>query len=216
MEWVERLNVAVNCIEEHLAGEIDYKELARIACCSTYHFQRMFAYMAGIPLSEYIRLRRMSLAAADLQSGREKVIDIALKYGYDSPTAFNRAFKSVHGTAPSLVRSGGVTVKSFPPISFILTVKGAVEMDYRIEKREPFRIVGISMPLEKEVEKNFEAVPLMWQRASADGTVGKIAAMMNGTPAGILGVSACGMARHVDDLERQGCSEVLLRRSAGP
>ena len=90
MEWVERLNGAVGYIEEHLMAEIDYEQVARVACCSTYHFQRMFAYMANVPLSEYIRRRRMSLAAADLQSG-EKIVDVALRYGYSSPTAFNRA-----------------------------------------------------------------------------------------------------------------------------
>ena len=97
MEWTNRMNQVINYIEEHIAEEIDYKELAEIACCSVYHFQRMFAYIAGVSLSEYIRRRRMSLAAVDLQSGDEKIIDIGLKYGYSSPTAFNRAFQSVHG-----------------------------------------------------------------------------------------------------------------------
>lgn len=106
MDWIERLNEAIRYMEEHLTEETDYGELARIAGCSAYHFQRMFAYMAGVPLSEYIRRRKMSLAAVDLQSGEEKIVDIALKYGYSSPTAFNRAFQSVHGIAPSLVRNG--------------------------------------------------------------------------------------------------------------
>ena len=96
MEWIARLNQAVRCLEDHLTEETDYERLGRIACCSAYHFQRMFAYMAGIPLSEYIRRRRMSLAAVDLQGGA-RVIDVAAKYGYRSPTAFNRAFRSVHG-----------------------------------------------------------------------------------------------------------------------
>ncbi len=104
MEWIERLNKAVNYIEENITETIDMEEVSKIAYCSSYHFQRIFAYIADIPLSEYIRRRRMSLAAVDLQSGTEKVIDISLKYGYDSPTAFNRAFKSVHGIAPSQAR----------------------------------------------------------------------------------------------------------------
>lgn len=93
MEWIERLNSAINYIEEHLTDEIDYERLGEIACCSAYHFQRMFTYMAGMPLSEYIRRRKMSLAAVDLQSTDVKVLDVALKYGYSSPTAFNRAFQ---------------------------------------------------------------------------------------------------------------------------
>ena len=116
MEWVERLNQSMNYIEEHLAGEIDYKQLARIACCSTYHYQRMFTYMAGITLAEYIRRRKMSLAAVDLQGGNKKIVDIAEKYGYRSPTAFNRAFQAFHGIAPSTVKGGGVSVKSFSPL----------------------------------------------------------------------------------------------------
>ena len=92
MEWMKRLNQAVSYIEEHLTEEIDYEELAKIACCSTYHFQRMFSYIADVTLSEYIRRRRMSMAAAELSTGKEKIVDIALKYGYHSPTAFNRAF----------------------------------------------------------------------------------------------------------------------------
>lgn len=191
MEWITRLNAALNYIEEHLTDELNYVALGKIACCSSYHFQRMFGYMAGIPLSEYIRRRKMSRAAADLQSGEEKVVDIAVKYGYDSPTAFNRAFQGVHGFAPSQAREEGRTLKSFPPISFQITIKGAVQMDYRIEKRDAFRIVGISAPLEQEIEKNFETVPKLWGKASQDGTIPKLCSMMNAQPKGVLGVSAC-------------------------
>lgn len=118
MEWVERLNQSMNYIEEHLTDEIDYEQLGRIACCSAYHYQRMFTYMAGITLAEYIRRRKMSLAAVDLQDGKSKIIDVAQKYGYLSPTAFNRAFKSFHGIAPSSVKNKDVSVKSFSPIVF--------------------------------------------------------------------------------------------------
>ncbi|MEA5083457.1 MAG: AraC family transcriptional regulator [Lachnospiraceae bacterium] len=191
MEWIERLNGAMHYIEEHLSDNIDYERVSKVACCSTYHFQRMFSYMADIPLSEYIRRRRMTMAAVDLQNGEEKIVDIALKYGYDSPTAFNRAFQSVHGIAPSLVKSGGVSLKSFSPISFKITIKGAAEMDYRLEKKNAFRIIGVGEPLQTEIEKNFESVPKMWQKASLDGTIPKLVTLMNSEPLGILGVSVC-------------------------
>lgn len=191
MEWIEGLNKAISYIEEHLTEEISYDELARIACCSAYHFQRMFAYMAGVPLSEYIRRRRMSLAAADLQSGEEKIIDIGMKYGYTSPTAFNRAFQSVHGMAPSMAKKGGAPMKAYPPISFKITVKGVEELNYRIEEKAAFRIVGISHPLDKEIEKNFKTVPQMWQNAAMNGTIEKLALLMNDQPMGVLGVSVC-------------------------
>ena len=191
MEWVNGLNQTIAYIEEHLTDEIDYEALAKLACCSAYHYQRMFAYMAGVPLSEYIRRRKMSRAAVDLQSG-EKVIDVGLKYGYQSPTAFNRAFHSVHGIAPSAVREEGAAVKSFPPLRFTIVVKGAEEMEYRIEKREAFRVVGLSAPLDKDLEKNFAVVPQMWGKAASDGTIPRLAALMDGQPAGLLGISACG------------------------
>ena len=191
MEWVERLNQSVQYIEEHLTDEIDYAQLGRIACCSAYHYQRMFAYMAGIPLAEYIRRRKMSLAAVDLQGGEERVIDIAEKYGYRSPTAFNRAFQAFHGVAPSAVKNEGVSVKSFSPIVFQIAVKGAAEMQYRIETKEAFRILGISAPLEQEIDRNFAVVPRLWQEASENGTIQRLAAMMDAPPMGLLGVSAC-------------------------
>ena len=191
MEWIERLNHAIDYIEKHLTTEIDYEQLGRIACCSSYHFQRMFTYMAGIPLSEYIRRRKMSLAAVDLQGKNMKIIDVAGKYGYQSPTAFNRAFQSVHGIAPSAVKNEGVSIKSFPPILFKITVKGAEEMNYRIETKDAFRIVGVSVPLHKDIEKNFTVIPAKWQEVSANGTLQKLLPMMDTQPMGVLGVSIC-------------------------
>ncbi len=191
MEWIERLNEALNYMEEHMTDEIDIRQLGRIACCSSYHFQRMFTYMAGIPLSEYIRRRKMSLAAVDLQGKDMKIIDVASRYGYSSPTAFNRAFQSVHGIAPSALKKEGIAVKSFPPITFKITVKGVEEMNYRIETKEPFRIIGVSVPLEKDIEKNFAVIPAKWGEISANGTLQRLAAMIDTPPYGVLGVSTC-------------------------
>lgn len=191
MEWIKRLNKAIEYIEEHLTTEMDYEQLGCIACCSSYHFQRMFSYMAGMPLAEYIRKRKMSLAAVDLQGSDAKIIDIAEKYGYHSPTAFNRAFQSIHGIAPSKIRDEGISVKSFPPITFKITIKGAEEMNYRIETKEAFRIVGVSTPLEKEIEKNFAVIPSKWQEVSTNGTLQRLIGMMNTEPMGVLGVSTC-------------------------
>jgi len=193
MDWIERMNTAINYIEEHISDELDFSKIAQIACSSAYHFQRMFVGMSGIPLSEYIRRRRMSLAVADLKDGNAKIVDIALKYGYSSPTAFNRAFQSVHGIAPSLVKQDGALVKSYPPISFKVTIKGVEGMNYRIEKKEAFRIVGISAPLDKDFESdyNYELVSGMWQLAETNGTVSKLSALMDGQPTGLLGVMVC-------------------------
>ncbi|MFD1176396.1 effector binding domain-containing protein [Paenibacillus puldeungensis] len=197
MEWIERLNRAINYIEEHICEEINLDEAAKIACCSVYHFQRMFAYMANIPLSEYVRRRRMSLAAVDLQSG-DKVIEVALKYGYDSPTAFNRAFQSVHGIVPSLARQGGIILKAFPSICFQLTVKGDVEMNYRIEKRNSFKIIGVKEHYEINIKENFADVPLFWQKTAQSGMIPKICSFMDSEPKGILGVSTCMNGKDFD------------------
>ena len=192
MDWIDRMNEAIRYIEENLTDRIEYEKLGQIACCSAYHFQRMFAYIAGVPLSEYIRRRRMSLAAVDLQGGDAKIIDVAAKYGYSSPTAFNRAFQSVHGVSPSSVRAEGAALKSFPPLTIKIVVKGAEEMNYRIETRDAFRVVGRSRPMSREIEQNFVEVPLMWQEAVEDGTLERIIPLMDGQPRGILGVCACG------------------------
>ncbi len=191
MEWIERLNDAIAYIEENLTGTIDHERLGQIACCSSYHFQRMFSYMAGMPLSEYVRKRKMSLAAVDLQGGSAKIIDVAEKYGYNPPTAFNRAFQSIHGIAPSALKDEGVSIKSFPPITFKITIKGVGEMNYRIETKDAFRIVGVSVPLEKEIEKNFAVIPSKWQEIATNGTLQRLTQMMNAQPMGVLGISTC-------------------------
>lgn len=191
MEWIKHFNNAINYIEDNLTNKIRLDIAAQIACCNSYHFQRMFTYMTGIPLSEYIRRRRMSLAAEDLQSDRSKVIDVSVKYGYDSPTAFNRAFRSIHGIKPSQAKEAGASLKAYPPICISLSVKGDCALDYRIEQKEAFRIIGISGPLQKEIENNFETVPRMWGEASMNGTLQRLSAKMDSPPMGLLGVSFC-------------------------
>ncbi len=178
MEWLNRLNDALSYMEDNLKGDISYEHAARLACSSVYHFQRMFSYISGIPLSEYLRRRRMSNAAFDLQQGG-KVLDVALRYGYESPTAFNRAFQSVHGVAPSAAQKPDTPLKTFPRISFQISIKGVVEMEYRIVKKEAFRIVGVRDPIQvaplttksevgkhyddAEVKESFKRVPTFWQ-----------------------------------------------------
>jgi AraC family transcriptional regulator len=199
MEWLKRLNEAVNYMEENLTGEIELDKAAQIACCSSFHFQRMFSYIAEIPLSEYIRRRKMTRAAFDLQSGEEKVIDIALKYGYDSPTAFNRAFQSVHGVAPSAARKRGVVLKAYPPICFQISIKGDEEMKYRIVKKDAFKIVGVKEHYKVSIDENFAQVPLLWQKTAQSGVIPELCKLMTGgEPAGILGVSTCMNGKDFD------------------
>ena len=189
MEWIKRLNSAVEYMEAHLLEKIDYEKVAEIANCPAYHFQRMFFYMTNISVSEYIRRRKMSLAAVDLQDAGAKVIDIALKYGYDSPTAFNRAFQSIHGIAPSVAKKENANLKSYPAIKFSVSVQGMEEMNFRIETKEAFRIVGKSCPLSKVLEENFSRIPHEWDTALENGTLTILNGIMNDKPEGLLGVS---------------------------
>ena len=132
MDTLERFNAALTYIEANLDNEIDSRELSKITLYSAYQFQKLFMAMSGIPLSEYIRNRRLDRAAFDLQNTDEKIADIACKYGYDSPTAFNRAFQKLHGVAPSKVRTEkGIQLKAYPPIQFQICIKGATVMKYR-------------------------------------------------------------------------------------
>ena len=190
MEWLNQMNAALAYLEAHLEDDLDYNRMAQLASCSPYHFQRIFSYLAGMPLSEYLRRRRMSKAAFDLQQG-QKVLDVALRYGYESPTAFNRAFQSIHGISPSAARKEGTTLRAYPPISFKIVIRGEVEMDYRIVKKDSFTVLGVGMPLSKSMEENFMQVPQFWGTIAADGTLERLLPYMSGEPMGVLGVSTC-------------------------
>ncbi len=198
MEWLDCLNEAVVYMEAHLEDGVDLERVAQIARCSPFHFQRMFSYIADLPLSEYVRRRKMTRAAFDLQNGSEKIIEIALKYGYESPTAFNRAFQSVHGIAPSAARMEGVKLKAYPPISFKITIKGEAEMNYRIEKKDAFKIVGVRQHFAMNIEDSFANVPLFWQTTAQSGAIPRLCALMNREPYGVLGVSTCMNGKDFD------------------
>ena len=129
MDWLARMNNALNYIENNLESEIDYKEIARATYCSEFHFSRMFSSIAGISLSEYIRRRRLTLAAFEIQKSDIKIIDVAVKYGYVSADSFSRAFQKTCGLKPSDARNNGVQIKAFPRISFQISIKGVAELE---------------------------------------------------------------------------------------
>lgn len=191
MDWLRRLNEAITYIEDNLGGTIDYAQAAQKACCSAYHFQRMFSYMAEVPLSEYIRNRRLSRAAVDLQNGGDKVINVAVKYGYDSPTAFTRAFQAFHGVTPTAAREKGVTLKAYPAIAFQVQIKGASVMDYKLVDKEAFRIVGYKLPTSMENGNCYAQIPQFWNETASSGGIARLGPLIDGEPHGMLGVSVC-------------------------
>ncbi|MFE4813747.1 GyrI-like domain-containing protein [Peribacillus simplex] len=189
MDLLKNMNGAIKFIEENLTNEIDFKEVARLAYCSEYHFKRMFSFLAGISLSEYIRRRRLTLAAFELKENSIKVIDIAIKYGYSSPDSFARAFQHLHGITPSEARSNGHSLKAYPPMSFQLSIKGGSEMNYRIEEKEAFHIIGIK----KRVPIIFNGVnpeiASMWKSLD-EKTINELKNLSNVEPLGLLSASA--------------------------
>ena len=144
MDLLQRMNSIIEYVEAHLTDErINYKDMANILYCSTYEFSRVFSFIANMSISEYIRKRRLSLAVFDIKNSDDKIIDIAIKYGYDSDSSFIRAFKTMHGVSPSKARKNGVQLKTYPKLHFQITVKGANAMNFRIEEKESFKIVGL-------------------------------------------------------------------------
>lgn len=196
MDILEQFNSALAYIEANLDNEIDSKELSKITLYSAYQFQKLFTAMTGIPLSEYIRNRRLVRAAFDLQNTDEKIIDIACKYGYSSPTAFNRAFQNLHGIAPSKVRvEKRLQLKAYPPVQFQICVKGATVMKYRIVEQKSFRLVGYKLPTVRM--KNFEQfkdIPKFWTEQHQNGNFDKLMAInlsesySDGRVDGVLGI----------------------------
>lgn len=139
---LERLNEAMEYVEHRLDGHIDVAEAARIAMTSEYHLRRMFSALAGMPLSEYIRRRRLTVAGAEVLAGDRTLLDVAVRYGYASGEAFARAFRTVHGVGPGEARRTGAALRSQPRMSFRLVVEGTSSMRYRIVEKEEFRVVG--------------------------------------------------------------------------
>jgi AraC family transcriptional regulator len=171
MDWLDRMNSAMEYIETNLADNISYDKIAQKACCSTYHFQRMFPFITGISLSEYIRRRRLTLASFELQTSDAKVIDVAMKYGYNSPEAFARAFKNLHGIMPISARDKGVSLKAYPRMSFHISIKGDIEMNYRIEQRGSFEMFGVYGLINSDMKTAFSEVPQFRKKCDDDGSV---------------------------------------------
>ncbi|TCL56157.1 AraC family transcriptional regulator [Hydrogenispora ethanolica] len=188
MGLLEGMNDALRYIEENLAGEIDFNEVARRAYCSEYHFTRMFSFLAGITLSEYIRRRRLTLAAFELQCSDVKVIDVAVQYGYSSPDSFTRAFQSMHGITPSEARKNGQTLKAYPRMTFQLSIQGGDEMNYRIVEKEAFRIVGIMRRVPIIFRGVNPVIAAMWKNLTGD-TINQLKKLSNVEPVGLLQAS---------------------------
>lgn len=174
MNWFKALNDSLSYVEDNILRDIDYDEMAKIALSSKYHFLRTFKALTGLNLSEYIRLRRLSLSVTDLITSKDKIIDIAYKYGYETPESFSKAFKKLHGVSPSKVRKEGYNLKAVPPLSFTIDIKGANRMNYRIERKNSFDLVGYSKNVTSKNGENFKIIPAFWDEIIANGQFQKL------------------------------------------
>ncbi len=185
---LDRLNQALDHIESHLDQPIDVAELARIALTSEYHFRRMFSALSGMPLSEYVRRRRLTVAAAEVLADRTSLLDVAIRYGYGSGEAFARAFRAVHGVGPGEVRRAGAALSSQPRMSFRLTVEGSSSMRYRLVEKDSFRIAGrrARVPL---VHEGLNPAVTDFIRGIDPAQLAQIKALGDQDPAGVVSVS---------------------------
>lgn len=163
MNYYEKLNQVIDKIEENLTEKIDYKDLAKIVGTSSYTLQRIFAFLTGITLTEYIRKRRISKAAEELLSSDIKIIDLALKYQYDSPISFSNSFKKMQGVSPQNLRKNNLSIKAFPKIKFKPTIETIDELEYRIINLEKQKLYGITTGI--ITENNNKAIRELFNKA---------------------------------------------------
>lgn len=171
MNWSESISRAIEYIENNLTNDITIEDISNYAYISPFYFQKGFALLCGYSISEYIRNRRLTLAASDLLSTNERIIDIAIKYGYDSPDSFTKAFTRFHGSTPKSVRKGG-NIKEFAPLKINVTLKGGYTMEYKIVEKEAFKVVGLRDSFKYETA--YQDVPKIWKKFFMKSAFNKI------------------------------------------
>ena len=174
MDWIHGIQSALDYIESHIADELDYAEISRAAACSGVYFQRIFGVLCGIPLGEYIRSRRLTLAGSELSATSARVIDVALKYGYENPESFARAFAKFHGISPSEARRDGSRLRSFSPLSVQIILKGGSYMDYKIIEKPAFKVLEKVERHSIVDSEGVNTIPEFWMRAHSNGTVARL------------------------------------------
>lgn len=165
MNWMDGMQNALDYIEDHLTEELDTQAIARCAYVSEFHFQRIFGAVCGLPLSEYIRKRRLTLAGEELSLGKVKVIDAALRCGYDSPDSFARAFTRFHGIPPSAAKEKGARLNAFAPLKIRITLEGGTMLEYKIVEKPAFTVMGVSRMFTNAA--SYQEIPKFWQEHMA-------------------------------------------------
>ena len=165
--WTEGFQRSIDYIEDHLTDPLEIGDIAGIAALSPFYYQRIFGALCGMTVGEYIRARRMTLAAQELSGTDSRVIDTALKYGYESPDSFARAFQRFHGISPSRAREAGAPLRSFAPLHIKVSLEGRKMLDYRIVEKAPFTVMGIRRRFNSDT--SYQEVPAFWKDVMAAG-----------------------------------------------
>lgn len=173
--WTKDIQNAVKYIEENLTEDIQIADIASAAYVSEFHFRRIFSVLCGFTIGEYIRSRRLTLAAQELSATDIKVIDAAVKYGYDSPDSFAKAFTRFHGISPSAAKEKGANLKSFAPLQIKLTLKGGTIMEYRIVEKAAFTVMGRSRRF--SADTSYDEIPKFWDEHMQSGENKKVCGM---------------------------------------
>ncbi|GIN87182.1 AraC family transcriptional regulator [Heyndrickxia sporothermodurans] len=188
MAWVESLQKAINYMEAHLLEDITIESIAKQANVSVFHFQRTFSVLTDLTIGEYLRRRRLTLAAEELSRTNKKVIDLAYKYGYDTPEAFTKAFRRQHGVTPSEVRKGIGKLQSYNRLVIQVSLKGVEPMKYSIVDKEAFQVIGVKEEYSYANEENLRRIPTFWDEVNANGTSNRLFQLNNGLIKGVLGI----------------------------
>ncbi|MCI9442650.1 MAG: AraC family transcriptional regulator [Ruminococcus sp.] len=167
MEWAEAISEAIKYMESHITEDITMYEVADHVNISPFYFQKGFSMLCGYSIAEYMRNRRMALAGEELTTSDITVIDLAMKYCYDSPDSFTKAFTRFHGYTPLTVRKNKAMIKTFAPLKLTISMKGGYIMDYRIVRKESFAVLGVSKEFGYENAK--QEIPLFWQEHYSSG-----------------------------------------------
>ena len=165
--WIEGFQESIDFIEQNLTEELDTADIAAKAALSPFYYQRIFGALCGMTVGEYIRARRMTLAAQELSREDVKVIDVAIKYGYESPDSFAKAFQKFHGITPSQAREAGAPLRSFAPLHIKITMEGGTMLDYRIVEKAPFTIVGTKRRFNSDTR--YQEIPKFWAEYMGQG-----------------------------------------------
>ncbi|MGE7689506.1 AraC family transcriptional regulator [Lysinibacillus sp. NPDC097214] len=188
MSWIESIQKAINYIEEHLLDDITMEQIAREVNSSVFHFQRTFSILTDMSIADYIRRRRLTLAAQELINTEQKVIDLAYKYGYDSPEAFTKAFRKQHHITPSEARKKQGQLQSYNRLVIQVSLKGAEPMKYKIVEKEKFQVVGVKRTYNHQNGENTIEIPKFWDEINGEGMDQQLFSLNNGDIKGVLGV----------------------------